>query len=168
MEKRQLKFRVWNGMEMIYDVTVGRFGVFYVNPGSKGDGLDEKDSASLTPFTTKYSDETPVMQSTGLKDRNGVEIYEGDIVNFALKETRCSCNSDSKFSSIDKFCPSCGRELKAEDFITKSVIEYKNAGFYLAYRKKEYDMMWGYYAAENFIQWMEVIGNIYSNPELLK
>ena len=55
---RKLKFRIWNGTEMIYDV-VGKFGTFYVNPGNNGHGLDPNDLASLTPFTTKYSDDTP-------------------------------------------------------------------------------------------------------------
>lgn len=75
-----IRFRIWNGREMIYDVMVGKFGAFYVNPGSKGNGLDENDSASLTPFNTKYPDSTPVMRYTGFPDCNGVDIFQGDLV----------------------------------------------------------------------------------------
>ncbi len=81
---REIKFRAWNGSEMVYDITAGKFGTFYVNPGSKGDGLDEKDSASLTPFNTKFHKHTPIMQYSGLRDCKETDIYEGDVVKIPV------------------------------------------------------------------------------------
>jgi uncharacterized phage protein (TIGR01671 family) len=69
-----------------------------------------------------------LMQYTGLKDKNGVEIYEGDIVRFL--------------------------DIDGVDSVTE--VEFREGGFYPF--------------APDFIHWcnVEVIGNIYENPELLE
>lgn len=70
---RELKFRAWNKIRKImsYDVTL------YANGWVKcvfEDGTEEK-------FPPKIAKEILViMQYIGLKDENGKEIYEGDII----------------------------------------------------------------------------------------
>jgi uncharacterized phage protein (TIGR01671 family) len=142
-ETRELKFRVWNGAEMVHDVTVGKFGTFYVNPSNNG--LDEKDSASLTPFTTKYHEGTPVMQFTGVKDKNGDEVYEGDVVTFL---DACSTSTENGME-CDEW------ENIGEVFWCDSMHRWDVSN------RTDID-------ADEALADIEVIGNIYKNPELLK
>ena len=76
-------------------------------------------------------DDCIVMQCTGLKDKNGKLIYEGDIVN-----------------------GSCGV------YWGKMIVEYNVTRFVLNKKGKRLDFL----EKDNFV---EVIGNIYENKELL-
>ncbi|WKB49219.1 YopX family protein [Lactococcus lactis subsp. lactis] len=82
-----------------------------------------------------------LMQSTGLKDKNGVEIYEGDI----LKLHAIFLAPDDKIGYIE-YSPKYGY----------SIIFEGNR----LYRQE-------YWASTNKLNY-EVIGNIYDNPELLE
>jgi uncharacterized phage protein (TIGR01671 family) len=135
---RDLKFRVWNGYEMVYNVTVGKFGTFYVNPGDNGDGLDPKDSACLTSFTKKFSDDIPIMQYIGLKDRNSVEIYEGDLY----------------------YCHDYKDDIYQVMFVSGSFVGGKSEGSCMP-------LGWEELSIDNPSNWCTVIGNIYETPQLL-
>jgi uncharacterized phage protein (TIGR01671 family) len=79
---------------------------------------------------------------TGMKDKNGVEIYEGDIISQVSSE--------------------------GEQIIHVTGYEKYEAKF-VAYFKKNYNLDMAY--CELYGAWVdkkEVIGNIYENPELLK
>ena len=119
---REIKFRAWSRGKMHY------FDLF-ANDQYYLLGQDEGN----------IEFNAPVMQYTGLKDGNGVEIYEGDILELVygippIKAILTVVKRDAAFKTICKNAQP--KEL------------------YLGELKLELDIM-------------EVIGNIYENPELL-
>lgn len=68
---REFKFRVWHGDEMLYEVE--SVGVDEIGPYFQEDVAGDRYYCNA------------LMQSTGLKDVNSMEIYDGDIVKFNPK-----------------------------------------------------------------------------------
>lgn len=111
---REIKFRAWMYRKMLYNVfPTGKNGECY-------------------SFISNlyYKCDHNIMQYTGLKDKNGKEIYEGDILEYTT-------------------------EISSKKTIGK--VEFYN-GCFVVGRPKDY-----IYIIDN----IEIIGNIYENPELL-
>lgn len=123
------KFRAWTeeGEVMYYDV------------------YPFKDDTLLLSYDEIAFDEVPesdfiLMQSTGLKDKNGSEIFEGDVVKYDV-----------------------GRNTYMEE-----VAYDKNfAGFGVKDAKANVVFTFGEITEDISLISLEVIGNIYENPGLL-
>lgn len=145
---REIKFRAWTGTEMEYSVMVGKFGNFYVNPGNKNNGVDENDSACLSPMNTKYSDLVCVMQFTGMKIKGEIALYEDDKVKGLYDRTYEGIVKFGLYKTNDQAYP-------------------LHLGFYIQWSPEcdpheslRKDL--GYW-----IDKIEVIGNIHENKELV-
>lgn len=142
--KRKLEFRAWDEKrKTMFLVRTGYLpkGVtrkrdFFIGFNSTGLEVSEYEGKGAWRIF-------PVMQSTGISDTNGTEIFEDDIINLY-------CDCDSEFG-----CSHPPRKYKVvwhEDAMFELVsVDGKPSSFELS---------------SDFEDAYEVIGNVYANPEL--
>lgn len=122
---REIKFRAKHGKEWVYgDLHLNSGKIPHIHPD---------------PFTSKSIDIETIGQYTGLRDKNGKEIYEGDIIRSFDSSGDAILHyivwEEARFVALYK-----GRYFRSKCFLKQDWLD-------------EYDK--------------EVIGNIYDNKNLL-
>lgn len=121
------KFRAWDKAHEVMR------NVLLIDFISRSIICETEDDRNIKLYDITYE----LMQSTGIKDKNGVEIYEGDIIHHAEKPNPFF---NSPFEII---------QARTGEWI----LDNYRGGTVLAFSQPEE---------------LEVIGNIYENPELLE
>lgn len=134
---REIKFRVWDSKNSVWCM-VSLQALFWNSSGNGGWSEDAK--LSLNGPEKEFI----FQQFTGLKDKTGREIYEGDIIEF----TNSEWGEDEKFKSQVFFVGS-SFNVWADGHINGDLCASLD------------DESWDF---DN----LKVIGNIFENSELLK
>ncbi len=136
--KRNIKFRAWDkdSSEMYYTENHPVEDMYF--------DFKNNNIVLLSPIEDDFAEERDciIMQYTGLIDKNGVEICEGDIVVY---DRGVGNWTGKRMATI--------HEIVFNDEVFAFVMKYDSS--YIKLRKH-----WNYI--------YEVIGNIHENPELIK
>ena len=145
-EQKVIKFKAWNKetkeMMQVDQITLAH------NATRFGTGIMDSHNDLHSMIDIE------LMQFTGLKDKNGKEIYEGDVVRWDDASVGSYWRAAEviyepghfTFRTIPKLCVNC-------------------------FKRERHDFKMGSFAycpdTANYGNVMEVIGNIYENPELI-
>ena len=128
---REIKFRAWGKISGMLDKRNG--SNFELEVNAKG---------QIIPLNKLGKTSVILMQFTGLKDKNGKEIYEGDIL---------------KINDWDYLIK----------FGERTEIMENNVGFYCIRKAKTVETAAPFIHGICFLKEGEIIGNIYENEDLL-
>ena len=142
---RDLRFRAWDGKIMTYPKVVA-LGI---------NGRNGLPSASFQLNSGGYCTSADVMQFTGLLDKQGKEIYEGDIVKVVEKK---------EYSKIHKKMRH--RSIYGPSYIAPVIWNPVSTGFVMAYKWEDTGRIDDHLRITP--KETKVIGNIYENPELIQ
>jgi uncharacterized phage protein (TIGR01671 family) len=137
---REIKFRAWHkkDKQMIGAITVLRFDPDGIRGWAQCNWNDKKNNA----IGNFQPEEVELMQYTGLLDKNGKEIYEGDLVKGQVASEVEGAEPFRFEATKVVWCEECGG--------------FHLMGFF-------HDCLYRF-SNQNAV---EVIGNIYENSELL-
>ena len=132
---RDIKFRAWDKQENImHDVEC-----VYVEPSGSGKDITVKSKDEEGVLEWLSLDDAELMQFTGLRDKNGMGIYEGDVVLDKYEEVKIVQWYEGQFVVTRQVLNGSGQRF-----------EYNNINNHINHYSK-----------------FEVIGNIYEHPEIL-
>ena len=162
---REIKFRAWNKEKkiMCYDNEDNSKEYFDGINSTEIGFINYRLSIPKDDSDWYYRSRYEVMQYTGLKDKNGMEIFEGDIIKYSFRD-----GGDTNTRVLEIFNDGVNfkmREINRDYWLEKvdGVLKLKH-GHLTKHRGKTQYLM-GISVPE--IYSYEVIGNIYENLELL-
>ena len=142
---KEIKFRVWDKKDKKFTSYITcESGVFFTK------GVDAVFAQNGTPFGAYLE----VQQFTGIKDKNDVEIFEGDILQFTNKIVWYQ----SKF-----FRARLNNDKQAMEEIANNHVDYP-------FERRIIQMpdCYEWILSSEIKDYWEVIGNIHENPELME
>ena len=126
-----------SGVWIYGDLIIDQYGKYYIHPNTNAFSVNEYNLAKCIQMIEVIPE--TVGRCTGLKDKNGKRIFEGDVVLASSQKWRCAV-----------------------------VFDNENARFICHTNDKPCRLVYVSMQYKDNTSALEVIGNIHDNPELLE